>query len=57
MNRKVSQKSIRKLVRLGKTSLAITIPKDLLLAFSWREKQKLVVKKVRGGIIVKDWKK
>ena len=31
MDRKTSEKNVRKLMRLGKSSLAITIPKDILV--------------------------
>jgi hypothetical protein len=56
MGKKTKDKNVRKLMRLGKTSLGITLPVELLVELNWREKQKLVVKKVRGGVLVKDWK-
>lgn len=56
MSRKTSENNIRKLVRLGKASLAVTIPKDILLALGWQEKQKVVVKKRGQGIVIEDWK-
>ena len=52
----MTDKNTRKLVRLGKASLAVTIPKEMTDDLGWREKQKLVVKKVRGGVLIKDWK-
>lgn len=57
MNRKTSQKNIRKIQRMGKTSLGLTLPVEMTSQLSWKEKQKVVVKKVRGGILIKDWKK
>lgn len=54
---KLKEKNTRKLLRLGKTSLAVTLPKEMADAFGWREKQKVAIKKVRGGILIKDWKK
>ncbi|MFA6269780.1 MAG: hypothetical protein WC657_01055 [Candidatus Paceibacterota bacterium] len=57
MLRKTEDQNIRKLMRLGKTSLGITLPVALLNQLGWREKQKLVVKKVRGGLTIKDWRK
>ncbi|MFA6376717.1 MAG: AbrB/MazE/SpoVT family DNA-binding domain-containing protein [Candidatus Paceibacterota bacterium] len=56
MNRKTSEKNICQLARLGKTSLSITIPRDLVLDLGWREKQKVVVKKRGKGIVIEDWK-
>jgi len=54
---KLKEKNTRKLVKLGKTSLAVTIPKEMVASLAWKEKQKVVVKKVRGGVMIKDWKK
>jgi len=56
MNRKTSEKNIRQLTRLGKTSLSITIPRDLVVELGWRENQKLIVKKRGNGIVIEDWK-
>lgn len=56
MNRKSEEKNIRKLVRMGKTSLAVTIPRDLVVALNWREKQKLTVKRQGQSIVISDWK-
>lgn len=55
--RKLADKNTRKLMKLGKASLAVTLPKEMANSLGWREKQKIVVKKVRGGILIKDWKK
>jgi hypothetical protein len=54
---KLKDKNIRKITRIGKTSLAITIPKEITLELKWKEKQKVVVKKIKGGILIRDWKK
>ncbi len=56
MNRKTSQNSVRKLMRLGKTSLAITLPKEILVQLGWRESQKVVAKKRGQTIVISDWK-
>jgi len=55
--RKQEEKNIRKITRVGKTSLAVTLPVEIVRELGWREKQKLVVKKARGGLLIKDWKK
>jgi len=55
--RKLVDKNIRKITKLGKTSLAVTLPRDLVTLLGWKEKQKVVVKKVHGGLLIKDWKK
>jgi antitoxin component of MazEF toxin-antitoxin module len=56
MNRKISQNNVRKLLRLGKTSLAVTLPKGILFELGWRETQKVAVKKRGKTIVIEDWK-
>jgi len=56
-NRKASEQNIRKLTRMGGKSLGLTLPVELLKELKWKEKQKVKVKRVRGGILIKDWKK
>lgn len=56
-DKKYSQRNTRKLIKLGKNSLALTLPVELVKKLKWRETQKVVVKKIHGGIQVKDWKK
>jgi antitoxin component of MazEF toxin-antitoxin module len=55
MNRKSENKNIRKLAKSGKTSLAVTIPRDFIVELGWREKQKVVVKKQGKTITISDW--
>ena len=52
-----TDKNVRKLTKLGGKSIGVTIPIELVRELGWRERQKVVVKKVRGGIFIKDWKK
>lgn len=54
---KLENKNIRKLTKVGKRSISVTIPIEIVKNLKWREKQKVTVKRVRGGILVKDWKK
>ncbi len=54
---KLKDKNIRKITRIGKTSLAVTLPVEMVRGLGWKEKQKLIVKRVRGGLFFKDWKK
>ncbi|MDO9231435.1 MAG: AbrB/MazE/SpoVT family DNA-binding domain-containing protein [bacterium] len=55
--RKSEDRNIRKITRVGKTSLAVTIPIEMYKELGWKEKQKVIVKRVRGGVEIKDWKK
>ena len=55
--KKTADNSVRKLTKLGGKSIGLTLPIELVRELGWREKQKVVVKRVRGGVLVKDWKK
>ncbi|MEK9180915.1 MAG: hypothetical protein AAB871_01635 [Patescibacteria group bacterium] len=56
MARKLKDKDIRKLTRMGRRSLGLTLPVEYLNELKWKEKQKVTVKKVRGGLLIKDWR-
>jgi antitoxin component of MazEF toxin-antitoxin module len=55
--RKQEEKNVRKITKVGKTSFAVTLPIELVRELGWREKQKVVVKKIKGGVVIRDWKK
>jgi len=55
--RKLEDKNIRKLTKLGVKSIAVTIPIDIIRKLKWRERQKVVVKLKGKVIFIKDWKK
>jgi bifunctional DNA-binding transcriptional regulator/antitoxin component of YhaV-PrlF toxin-antitoxin module len=51
-----NESQIRKLTKLGKKSLCVTIPIEIIREFGWRERQKVVVKKFGKKVIISDWK-
>lgn len=53
---KLKNKNVRKITKVGGKSLAVTLPKEMVASLGWKEKQKVIVKKVRGGFLIKDWK-
>jgi len=57
--RKLEEKNVRKLTRMGTrgTSVGLTLPIEMVRELKWKERQKVIVKKVRGGMLIKDWKK
>ncbi len=57
MRKAENAKEIRKLTKLGGKSIGLTLPIDMVRELGWREKQKVIVKRVRGGVMIKDWKK
>ena len=54
--RKLENKNIRKLARIGNKSIGLTLPIHIVLELKWREKQKVVVKKQGKNILITDWK-
>lgn len=53
-----NESQIRKLTKLGKKSLCVTIPIEIIREFGWKERQKLIVKKFGNKkVIISDWKK
>lgn len=55
--RKLKDKNIRKLLKLGETSLAVTLPVEIVEELGWKKKQRVVVKKDKKRIIISDWEK
>ncbi len=55
--RKTGQTNIRKITKVGKASLGITLPIDLIRKFGWRDRQKVVVVAKGKTLVIKDWKK
>ena len=52
------QKNIHKLKKSSAYSFSVTIPKEIVEKYKWREKQKLVViDKGRGKVEISDWRK
>ncbi len=45
---------IRKLTRVGKDSFAIVLPANLRKSLGWRERQRLIVKRMPRGILIRD---
>ena len=53
----LTDRNIRKLTKLGGKSIGLTLPIEIVRELGWKEKQKVVVKRVHGGVMIKDWKK
>lgn len=47
--------NIRKLTRVGKgASVSVIIPAEILRSLGWREKQRVLVKRVPRGVLIED---
>tara|TARA_B100000745_G_scaffold280935_1_gene213340 strand:- start:132 stop:308 length:177 start_codon:yes stop_codon:yes gene_type:complete len=55
--RKLEDKNIRKLSKLGGKSIAVTLPIEIVRELKWKSKQKVVVTRKGSTVIIKDWKK
>jgi hypothetical protein len=54
--RKLKDKNIRNLTRVGKTSISVTIPVEMLKKLKWKERQKVVLNLKGKKITIEDWK-
>jgi hypothetical protein len=55
--RKLEERNIRKITKMaGGASYGITIPIEMMRDLKWREKQKVLVKRVPGGIFIRDYR-
>ncbi len=54
---RLSDRNIRKLIKLGGKSIAVTLPIDVVRGLKWREKQKVTVRQEGNTLIIEDWKK
>ncbi len=53
--RKIEEKNVRKITRVGKTSLAVTLPAEMAKDLGWRERQRVKVTRVSKGILIRDY--
>jgi len=55
--RKMQDRNIRKLTRTGGgATISVALPIEYIRELGWREKQKVVVKKIGSKLIIADWK-
>lgn len=54
--RTTKSNEVRKLTRLGGKSIGLTLPIELVRELGWKEKQRVVVKRVAGGFTVRDYR-
>jgi len=55
--RKDSESHIRKLHKATDYTYTVSIPKREIDHLGWREKQKVVVKRIGKRLVIRDWKK
>jgi len=55
-NKKSTEANIRKLIKSGNGSIGLTLPIGLVRGLKWKEKQRVVVKKIKGGLVIRDFR-
>ncbi|KKR43989.1 MAG: hypothetical protein UX02_C0001G0368 [Candidatus Moranbacteria bacterium GW2011_GWC1_45_18] len=48
------EKVVRKLTKTGRGSMYVVLPKEHIRDLGWRERQKLAIQRVKGGLLIKD---
>jgi len=54
--RKREESNIRKLTKIGKHSIGLTLPIEVVRELGWKERQKVMVKKTNGVLVIRDYK-
>lgn len=55
-NKKSGREKIRKLTKIGRLSVGLTLPIGLVRDLGWRERQRVLVTKKNGALVVRDAK-
>lgn len=53
----MKDKNVRKLTRQGRRSIGVILPIELVRELKWKEKQRVVVKRIKGGLEIRDYRK
>lgn len=54
--RKSEDRNIRKLTKIGKLSIGLTLPVEMVRELGWKSKQRVVVTRVNGGVVIRDYR-
>lgn len=54
--KKSGKENVRKLTKIGKLSMGLTLPIALVRQLGWRERQRVIVSKKNGALVVRDAK-
>lgn len=52
----MKDKNIRKLTKVGRKSFAVTLPIEMVREMKWRERQRVKVTRIKGGIQIRDYR-
>ncbi len=54
MAKSKARKLVYHIIKLGKSSFSVILPSNLVRSLGWKEKQRVVVKRVPRGISIRD---
>lgn len=55
--RKLEERNIRKITKMaGGASYGLTLPIEFVRSLGWKEKQRVIVKRVSGGLMIRDYR-
>jgi hypothetical protein len=55
-NKKSTERNIRKLTKIGRQSIAVTLPIEIVRELGWQERQKVKVTRIKGGLVIRDYR-
>ncbi|HBB37489.1 MAG: hypothetical protein UX02_C0001G0390 [Candidatus Moranbacteria bacterium GW2011_GWC1_45_18] len=55
-NKRSDETNIRKLTKIGKKSVGLTLPIELVRELKWKERQRVTVKRIKGGLQIRDYR-
>ena len=54
--RKLENQNVRKLTKVGRQSIAVTLPIEIVRELRWKEKQRVRVTRIKGGLVIRDYR-
>jgi hypothetical protein len=54
--RKIEEQNVRKLTHIGRNSIGITFPIEVVRELGWRERQRVKVTRIKGGLMIRDYR-
>lgn len=54
--RKIEEQNIIKITKLGNGSYGLTLPIELVRGLGWRERQRVKVTRIKGGLVIRDYR-
>lgn len=53
---KTKKNNIRKLTKVSGHSISVTLPIEMVRDLGWKERQRVKVAKIKGGLVIRDYR-